>query len=112
MKKIRGYTTAGGFECPVGTSKLAKRVLRKLRRRGTVIFTCDDGPSLPVRDELIEIAGAVGILHFPTSHQVVLVDEGQTKTIKGSKASEAACKSKVAVVEHGKPVPKRKPRKR
>jgi hypothetical protein len=109
---MSNFTTAGGFECPKGTSKLAKRVLRRLRRRGTVIFECDDGPSIMVRDELIEIAGAVGIMHFPTSHRVVLVDEGQTKTIDGSKASEKACKSKVAVVEHGKPVPKRRPKAR
>lgn len=82
-----------GFEIPKNTSKLARKVLRKLRKQKVIRFTHDDGLASNVRRELAEIAGNIGILFFEKDHEIVLINE--TKTIKGDKALEKACSFKV-----------------
>jgi len=84
-------TTVAGYECPKNTSKLARKVLRQLRKRGTVIFIHDDGPSLLVRTELVEIAGAIGLICHQDHYRLTLLDEDQVKSIDGSEASTEEC---------------------
>lgn len=92
VAKDEELTTVGGYECPKVASKAAKKVLRQLRRHGTVIFTHDDGPSLSVRGELNSICGAIGITVFQSPYELVLIDEDQMKRIEGSKFSEEECR--------------------
>jgi uncharacterized protein YaiI (UPF0178 family) len=76
-----------GFEIPKATDKSTRKVLRTLRKNGVVIFTHDDGMAAITRDELVQIAGAIGLICVEQSHQVLLMTEkmGKRSTIKGHK---------------------------
>lgn len=80
-----------GYEIPGNTSKLAKKVLRRLKKNRFVIFEHDDGPSLSVHGELTNIANNIGLEYYTEEHKVVMIDSERVKVVNGSKAKEKSC---------------------
>ena len=72
MKRVYGY------EVPLNTSSEAETALACLSKNGVVYFENDDGPRLSVRQELLDIAGAIGLNVFynerPSHYKLVLFD--------------------------------------
>lgn len=75
---LEDLTTVAGYECPKTTSKTARRVLQHLGKGKVVVCSYDDGPSQNVKDELVTIAGAIGLMYFDKPHQLVLIDVDET----------------------------------
>lgn len=84
MYREEDLTTVAGYECLKTISPQTKRVLRKLRKAGIVVFRCDDGLSTITRDQLIEIADAIGLDYYPAFYKVVLIDTDIIKPIDGA----------------------------
>ena len=63
-----------GYECPANISRQTKRMLRRLKRDGVLMFRHDDGIAAVTRHELVEIAGAIGIDYFEGHYEIVLID--------------------------------------
>lgn len=84
MYDVEDVVVVAGYECPFSTSPQTKRMLRRLKRDGVLIFTCDDGPSSITRDELSEIAGAIGLECYDAPYRVAIVDDNQWKPIDGA----------------------------
>ncbi len=79
--------TVARYECPESTYPQTKRMLRKLRKDGILIFNHDDGPANVTRHELMEIAGAIGIDYYENPHnpyEVVLIDSKTIKPVDGA----------------------------
>ena len=53
-----------GYETPDDISEEAQEVLGKLSTDGVVYYKNDDGPGLSVRQELLDVAGAIGLHVF------------------------------------------------
>lgn len=73
-----------GYECPETISPQTKRMLRKLRRTGVVVFRCDNGPSALTHEQLVEIAGDIGLDYCQTRYEVVLIDTNIVESIDGA----------------------------
>lgn len=73
--EIKDLTTVAGYECPKSTSTPTRKILRKLKKEGVVVFEHDDGEGLWTRDELIEIAGAIGLPYHLEPYRLTLFDE-------------------------------------
>lgn len=76
--------TVAGYECPETTSPQTKRMLRKLRIEGVIVFRCDDGPSAITHKQLVGIAGGIGLNCYQTHYEVVLIDDRILKPIDGA----------------------------
>lgn len=77
--EIKDLTTVAGFECPKDTSEPTKSILRKIHLNGVVIFEHDDGEGIFTRDELIEIADAIGLPYYKEPYRLVLFSEEHFK---------------------------------
>lgn len=73
-----------GYECLKTTSPQTKRVLRKLRKTGIIVFQHDDGFSAITHEQLVEIADAIGLDCYQTRYKVVLIDTDIVKPINGA----------------------------
>ena len=73
----KDLTICCGYEVPKCTTRLARRILKKLREHNMVIFQTDDGITLPVVEELKNIAGAIGIKFYEEQdgHCITLVQK-------------------------------------
>ena len=84
MYREEELTTIAGYECLKTISPQTKRVLRKLRKAGVIVFQHDDGLALITRDQLIDTADAIGLNCYPTPYEVVLIDTDIIKPIDGA----------------------------
>lgn len=86
----KDFVAYKGFEIPKNTSKLARKALRKLKKRGILVLAYDDEPSTKVKDELVFIATSEGIRFFEKDHEVVLIEKGyyERRTYKIRNKSE------------------------
>lgn len=83
-KKEEGVKRMHGYEVPDDTSDEAGNALKALSENGVIYYRNDDGPGLLVREELLDIAGSIGLMVFyferPSHYQLVLFDDdGATK---------------------------------
>lgn len=75
---LTNLITVAGYECPKNTLPKTKKILRLLKKYGTVIFNYDDGPDVLVMQELKEIADYIGLTYYSHQHQFILIDENLT----------------------------------
>ncbi len=73
-----------GYECLKTISPQTKRVLRKLRKAGIVVFQHDSGPAAITHEQLVETAGAIGLDYYQSIYEVVLIDTDIIKPIDGA----------------------------
>lgn len=74
-----------GYEVPYNIHRLTKKVLRRLRHDGIVVVYCDDQYGRIAMEELVDIAGAIGLTFaHVANHQFIIADEngGQIKTME------------------------------
>ena len=65
-----------GYEAPYNIHRLTKKVLRRLKRDGMVLVNYDDQYGRIAMEELVDIAGAIGLTFAHVrNHQFVIVDE-------------------------------------
>jgi len=72
-----------GYECLKTISPQTKRVLRKLRKTGIIVFQHDDGPTAITHEQLVETADSIGLNCYQTRYEVVLIDNDIIKPIDG-----------------------------
>lgn len=73
--QVDNVITVAGYECHEDTTKSAKKMLRKLKKNGFLIFQYDDSEGLLVASELVEIAGYIGLKLFEEPYRITLFDE-------------------------------------
>lgn len=84
--KDDNYKMVFGYEVPKTISKNAKRCLRALRQKGVIVYENDDGQSVLVRQELINISGTIGLTCVkPNNYTLIILDPTAEKsfTIEG-----------------------------
>lgn len=65
-----------GYEIPKGSHRLTKKVLKRLEQDGVVYVTHDDGDGRIAREELEQIAGAIGLRFLSDNgYEFALFDE-------------------------------------
>jgi hypothetical protein len=80
VEKQEEFIMVAGYEAPANTSIPARKVLEKLFSDGMVIFQYDDGPAVLVREELVNIAGAIGIVYHDDPYSLMLIDKHRMST--------------------------------